>query len=90
MIRFKAHSDGKVLIPDEAVELETGREYTVVVLDNGRDEEKRKPRREASTTPDEEAPVDAFEYIASIATDLGPPDLSERYEEYRRRKLIHE
>ena len=96
MLRFTAHFDGKALIPDESVELEEGREYAVVLTENGRDGEEggrfsaervpRRPADDAGTAASE--PDDLFDFIASVAEDLGPPDLSERLEEYTRRKLL--
>ena len=92
MIRFKAHSDGKVLIPDEAIELRQGCRYTVEVVEsNGEAEPVRDAGKKPTAQPLEQADrVPALEAIARMATHLGPPDLSERFDEHTGRVLKDE
>jgi len=73
MVRFVAHSDGKVLVPDEAVDIPAGKRFMVTLeaVDAGR--RKRKP-----------APgwvAKALELSRRMPADL-PDDLAEQHDHY--------
>lgn len=82
MIRFKGHFDGEAIVPDEPVEIPTGRTYTVSLAEV----------EETETNPNmrKEGEVDALAEILAMATNLGPPDLSINFRKYTGRVLDSE
>jgi hypothetical protein len=69
VVTFRAKYDGKVLVPQEPVELTQDGEY-VVAVENG-----------TAPLPDEDVP-DISTQLAALATDMGVTDLAERHTEY--------
>jgi len=74
MIRFKGHSEGKIIVPDEPVDIPDGQEFHVCL-------EKIDTKKEKSESG-QKAKVNALARILEMAVDLGPPDLSENYRRY--------
>ena len=73
VVRFKAHSDGKVLVPDEPVDLEEGRRFLVTV-------EPLKPEQHESATPARWLQK-ALELSERMPPNL-PEDLAEQHDHY--------
>ena len=73
MIRFSAHSDGKVLVPDEPVKLAKGRRFLVTL----------EPVKEARARPLPPARwfEKALELSRRMPKDL-PKDLAEQHDHY--------
>jgi hypothetical protein len=74
VVRFRAKFDGKVLVPQEPVELTANGEYEVAV-ENG-----IAPPPPAGDVPH------VLTQIAALATDMGVTDLAEHHREYARRR----
>jgi len=73
MVRFKAHSDGKVLVPDDPVELPAGCRFMVTV-------EPLPPKRRRHTAPD--GWVKKAIALSRRMPDNLPEDLAEQHDHY--------
>ena len=72
MIAFNAHFDGKVIVPEHAVDLPRDRPFVVHVETSG-----------GVASPGENAPVHALQWIAENAVDDElPSDLSANHDHY--------
>lgn len=72
MIAFNAHFDGKVIVPQDAVDLPLGRTFVVHI------ETDADARRAEPTTP-----VDALQWLSDNAVDDDlPHDLSAQHDHY--------
>ena len=73
MVRFAAHSDGKVLVPDEAAEIPAGRRFMVTLEAIKTDRHARRPLRGWVKK--------ALELSCRMPSDL-PEDLAEQHDHY--------
>jgi hypothetical protein len=67
-MRIHATFDGKVLLPEEPLLLETSRRYSLTIEEDS--EEKGKESQHVLSR------------LTKMATDLGVPDLAERHDDY--------
>jgi hypothetical protein len=73
MVSFTAHTDGKVLVPDEPVEWEDGQRFHVTL----------EPVEEEQPAPDATANwVESARRLAALMPDDLPEDFAEQHDHY--------